>query len=114
MSNESKIHIQNTEVLTAEIYQFLNDLSPPIMSHIFWKQESYYSLRNPSSLVSERKFTTTCGIETISFRGPQICQDLSQDTKILINLTFSNLIWKNMKPYLVAARYVNLLFFCSM
>ena len=79
MSNESTIHIKNIKVLMTKIYKFLNDLSLPIMSYIIEKQENYYSLRNPRSLVSKRKFTTTYGIDTISFRGPQIWQDLPQD-----------------------------------
>ena len=42
----------------------------------FQKKENYYFLRNPRSLVSKGKFTTTYGIDTISFKGPQIWQDL--------------------------------------
>ena len=54
---------------------------PPVTNDIFQKRENYYSLRNPSSLVSKRKFTATYGIDTISFRGPQIWQDLPKDVK---------------------------------
>ena len=64
-----------------EIYKFLNDLSPPVMNDICQKQENHYSLRNPRSLVSKCKFTTTYGIDTLSFRGPQIWRDLPQDIK---------------------------------
>ena len=78
---ESTIHIKNIKVLMTEIYKFLNDLSTPIMNDIFQKQENYYFLRNPRSLVSKRKFTSTYGIDTISFRGPQIWQNLPQDIK---------------------------------
>ena len=74
MYNESMI-IKDIKVLMTEIYKFLNDLSPRIMNDIFQKQENYYSLRNPRSLVSKRKFTTTYGIE------PQIWQDLPQEIK---------------------------------
>ena len=42
------------------------------MNNVFQKQENYYSLKNPRSLVSKRKFFTTCGIDIITFRGPQI------------------------------------------
>ena len=81
ISNESTTHIKNIKVLMTEIYKFLNDLSPPIMNGIFQKQENYYSLRNPRSLVSKRKFTTTYGIDTISFKVLQIWQDLPRDIK---------------------------------
>ena len=79
--DESTIHIKNIKVLMTEIYKFLNDLSTPIMNDIFQKQENYYSLRNPRSLVSKRKFTSIYGIDIISFRGPQIWQNLPQDIK---------------------------------
>ena len=59
MSNNLTIHIKNTKVLTTDIYKHLKDLSPPIMNTIFQKQENYYSLRIPRSLVFKRKLTTT-------------------------------------------------------
>ena len=96
MSNESTIHKTNTKVLMTEIYKFLNDLSPPIMNDLFQKQENYYSLRNPTSLVSKPKFTTTYSIDTISFGGPQIWQDLPQDVK---NSDSLNLFKSNIKRY---------------
>ena len=62
------------------------------MNDIFQKQENYYSLRNPRSLVSKRKFRTTYGIDTISFRGQHIWQDLPQDIKNSDSLNLPNLI----------------------
>ena len=66
------------------------------MSDIFQKQENYYSLRNPRSLVSKWKFSTTYSIDTISLRGPQIWQDLPQDIK---NSDSLNLFKSNIKIY---------------
>ena len=94
MSNESKIHIKNINVIMTEIYKFLNDLSLPIMNGIFQKQEKYYSLRNPMPLVSERKLTTTYSINITSFIRPQIWQDLPQDIK---NSGSLNLFKSNVK-----------------
>ena len=51
------------------------------MNNIFQKQGNYYSLRKPRFLVSKRKCTSTYGVNTTSFRGPQIWQDLLQDIK---------------------------------
>ena len=96
ISNESTIHIKSIKVLMTEINKFLNDLSTPIMNDIFQKQENYQSLTNPRSLVSKRKFTTTYGIDIISFRGPQIWQDLPQDIKDSDAL---NLFKSNIKRY---------------
>ena len=72
MSNESTIHTKNIKVLVTGIYKFLNDFSPPIMNDIFQKQGSYYSRRNPRSLVFTRKFTTTYGIDTLSFNSDSL------------------------------------------
>ena len=79
-----------------EIRKFLNDLSPPIVNDIFQKQENYYSLRKPRSLASKWKFTSTYVIDTISFRGPQVWQDLPQDIK---NSDLLNLFKSNIKRY---------------
>ena len=91
--------------LMTEIYKLLNDLSQPIMNDIFRKQENYYSLRKPRSLVSKRKFTATYGIDTISFRGPQIWQDPPQEIK---NSDSSNLFKSNMKRYRTLTRHCKL------
>ena len=96
MSNESTIHIKNMNVLMTELYKFSNNLSPRIMNNIFQKQENCCSLRNPRSLVSKRKFTTSYGIDTMSFRRPQIWQHLPQDIKISDSL---NLFKSKAKTY---------------
>ena len=63
----------------SEILKFLNDLSSPIINGIFRKQENYYSLRNSKLVVSEQKFITTYGFDTISFGGLRIWQDLPEE-----------------------------------
>ena len=84
MSNESTIHIKNIKVLMTEIHKFLTELLPPTMSDIFQKQGNYYCL--DETLVSKWKFIAIYGIDTISFKEPQIWQDLLQNIiKILIN-----------------------------
>ena len=59
-------------------------------------ESKIYALRNPTSLVSKRKFTTFYGIDTISFRGPEILQDLPQGIK---NSNLLNLFKTNIKRY---------------
>ena len=60
------------------------------------EQTSYYSLRNPRTPVSKRKFTTTYGIDTISLRGLQIWQDLPQSIKNSDSLNIFKLKKKDM------------------
>ena len=59
--------------------KFFNGLSPPIMSEIFKKKDSPYSLRNPRSLIANCKSTVRYGIDSIVYKGPQIWQTLPTD-----------------------------------
>ena len=96
MPNELTTHIKNIQVLMTEINTFLNDLSPQIMRDKFQRQENYLILRNLRSLVSKQKFTTTYCIDTISFRGSHIWQDLPQDIKNFDSLNlFKSYIKRN-------------------
>ena len=45
MANESTIHIRNLKFLVAEVYKFLNGLSPPIMNEVFQTNDCPYDLR---------------------------------------------------------------------
>ena len=82
MSNETVIQEKNIKVLMTEIYIFLYDISPQIISDIFQKKENCYSLTNPKFLVSKQKFITSYDIDTISSRGLQLWQGFPQDIKI--------------------------------
>ena len=52
MINESAIHIRNLKFLLTEVYNFFNDLSPPIMNEVFQTNDCPYDLRNPRKLAS--------------------------------------------------------------
>ena len=45
-SNEKPVHQKCIELLMTEVYKYLNDLSPDIMSDIFKLRENTYNLRN--------------------------------------------------------------------
>ena len=57
MTNESTIHIRNLKFLLAEVYKFLNGLSPPIMDEVFQTNDCPYDLRNPRIPASKHKST---------------------------------------------------------
>ena len=76
MANESKIHIRNLKFLLTEVYKFLNGLSPPRMNEVFQTNNCPYDLRNPRLLASKHESTMKYGINTISFKGPQIWQNI--------------------------------------
>ena len=70
MTNESTIHVRNLKFLLAELYKFLNGLSPRIMNEVFQTNDCLYDLRNPEILASKHKSTIKYGINTIVFKGP--------------------------------------------
>ena len=45
-ANEKPVHQKCIELLMIELYNYLNDLSPDIMSGIFKLKENTYNLRN--------------------------------------------------------------------
>ena len=75
-TNEATIYIRNLKFLVTEIYKFLNDLSPPIMSEVFQINECPYNLRNPRTLASKHKSAVIYGLDNIAFQDPQIGQDI--------------------------------------
>ena len=80
---ESTNHQQNIQALMKEIYKFTNNLSPPIIDHMFQFRENSYNLRIFQQLASSTKKTTKLGLETISYRGPQLWNLVPQKIKEL-------------------------------
>ena len=81
MANESTIQIRNLKFLLTEIYKFLNGLSAPIMNAVFQTNDCPYELRNPRILASKHKSTMKYGINTITYKGLQIWQNISLEIK---------------------------------
>ena len=97
-SDSVPVHIKNIQALMIEIYKLLNGLSPPIMNDLFNIREMQYNLRNFRELQSYNVRTVRFGLETISFKGPQLWQQLPEDIKNSDSLNlFKHKIksWKN-------------------
>ena len=80
---ESTIHQRKYPSILKVIYKFTNNLSPPIIDHMFQFRENSYNLRNFQQLASSTKKTTKLGLETISYRGPQLWNLVPQKIKEL-------------------------------
>ena len=65
-----------------EIIKTIHDENPPFME-IFVMEESYYNSRSRFRLSIPRASTRKYGLETISFRGIQICYALPNGVKEL-------------------------------
>lgn len=70
------IRIKNSQQLMIKIFQFMKGLSPVIMNEIFMLGDIQYTISNPTDLDSQFPKTVYCGLETISYKGPQLWQQL--------------------------------------
>ena len=75
------IHHRNLQKLAIEIYKLLNNVSVPIMKHIFPLTTNPYNLRNKNPLYSTNIHSVYNGTETISFRGPKTWALVPEDIK---------------------------------
>ena len=79
---------ENIQAFMKEIYKFTNNLSLPIIDHMFQFRENSYNLRNFQQLASSTKKTTKLGLETISYRGPQLWNLVPQKIKELASFLY--------------------------
>ena len=55
-----------------EIYKFENDLSLPLIDDMFQVRKINYNLRHFQKLANTKKNSAKMGLETISYRAPQL------------------------------------------
>ena len=79
--NSFTIHHRNLKLLATEMYQMKNNLSPDIMKHIFFQQNSGYHLRKQKLWETSNIRTVQWASETLSFRGPKTCDLVPQEIK---------------------------------
>ena len=90
-------------MLMTEIYKILNKLAPPIMDLMLNMRNITYNLRNLQEFLSGRKETVFNGLETLSYRAPQLWtlspEEIGQ--RNAINL-FNSQIWicKDIKQWI--------------
>ena len=71
-SNLKTIHHKKLEFPAIEIYKFQNGSSPPIMNDIFFSRQNICNLRKFQEVSTSTKNTVNFGMETISYRDPQL------------------------------------------
>ena len=72
---------ENIQTLMAEICKIKNNLNPPIMDFIFERRNNTYNLRNFQEFATERRRTVKMGLETISYRSPQLWSILPENVR---------------------------------
>ena len=85
--NERTIHQQNINVLMKEIYKFENDLSPPLIDYMFQVRKINYDLRHFQKIAKTKINSVKMGLETISYRAPQLWNLVPTDIKDALSLS---------------------------
>ena len=94
--NSFTIHQINIQSLSTKIYQFLNGLSPGLMSNVFKQNQSTpYKLRNCNTFRSKRVNSVQYGTETLSYFGPKIWSIVPETIKNNKSLESFKWKWKN-------------------
>ena len=89
------IHQSNVQSLAIEIYKYLNDLSPAILSEVFKISKTIsYDLRMRNELYARNSKTVRYGTETISFLSPKIWSLIPQNIWLLTMFEKKNRKWK--------------------
>ena len=73
-----------------EIFKIKNELAPPIMDSMFERRNEPYNLRNFQEFLTEEKRTVHYGLETLSYRSPQLWPLLPENIKEVDSLKVSN------------------------
>ena len=70
--NSVCIHHRNLQKLATEMFKVKNQLSPKFMTKLFVQSNNPYNLRSNPGFITENIKTVTYGSETLSYRGPQL------------------------------------------
>ena len=81
INNDITIHHRNIQVLMIEVYKIKNGIAPPIMNSILTKRTNTYNLRHFQEFETETKRTVNYGLESFSFRSPQLWASLPEELK---------------------------------
>ena len=71
-NNDICNHHWNIQTFLIEVFKTKNGLAPPIMESILNMRFNTYNLRNFQEFATERKRTIYYGLETLSYRYPQL------------------------------------------
>ena len=93
-----KIHERNLQKLVTEIYKIKNNLAPTFMKNIFSISDNPVNLRKKTSFNTFNVKTVHNGLDTISYRGPQIWSNVPDEIKKSKSLSEFKFKIKSWKP----------------
>ena len=79
--NSVSIHYQNIQVLCTEIFKVKNNLSPEVMNKVFKFKKIEYNICRKATFESQNIRTEHFGIETLSYLGSKIWEQVPEDIK---------------------------------
>ena len=80
-NNDTCNHHRHNQTLMIEIYKIKNNLTPPIKGFVFERRNNTYNLRNFQEFATKRKRTVKMGLETLSYRSPQLWSILTENLR---------------------------------
>ena len=80
-SNAVSTHKRNLQLLMIEVYKTIQNLNPSFMKEIFVQKDMTYSLRNKLLMRIPKTQTSRHGIESLSFLGSKLWNNLPEELK---------------------------------
>ena len=90
INNDVCNHHRNIQTLFIEYFKTQKGFAPPIMESILKGRNNTYNVRNFQEFETERKRTVYFGLETISYRSPQLWSLLPEHMRQLNSLSSNN------------------------
>ena len=84
--NSVLIYHKNIQVLATEMFKISKNLSPDIVREIFQERSVPYNLRSDNNFASRHVNSVYHGIESLSFLGPKIWEQVPPELKALESL----------------------------
>ena len=78
-ANEKQVHQKCIELLMIEVYKYLNNLYPDIMSNIFKLRENTYNLRHFHIFESQNPRTKKFVLHSIAYRASQFWKNVPEE-----------------------------------
>ena len=78
-ANEKQVHQKCIELLMIEVYKYLNNLYPDIMSNIFKLRENTYNLRHFHIFESQNPRTKKFVLDSIAYRASQFWKNVPEE-----------------------------------
>ena len=87
------IHVRNLQFLMTEIFKTIHDENPHFMREVFVREDTRYNLRSEFRLKVPHVNSSTYGLHSVSFRGSQLWNTLTNHFKNLPSVSaFKNKI----------------------